>query len=60
MIKTIPVCSDLSNQKINGILTKLYDSEKNPNTNPMFIRTEEKGVAYFKANPDYMSEVEGE
>lgn len=60
MLKTIPVCSDLSNQKVNGILTKLYDSEKNPNTNPMFIRTEEKGVAKFSANPDYMSEVEGE
>lgn len=60
MIKTIPVCSDLSNQKINGILTKLYDSEKNPNANPMFVRVEEKGVAYFKANPNYMTEVEGE
>ena len=60
MLKAIPVCSDLSNQKVNGILTKLYDSEKNPNTNPMFIRTEEKGVAKFSANPDYMSEVEGE
>lgn len=60
MLKTIPVCSDLSNQKVNGILTKLYNSEKNPNTNPMFIRTEEKGVAKFSANPDYMSEVEGE
>lgn len=60
MIKTIPVCSDLSNQKINGILTKLYDSEKNPNANPMFVRVEEKGVAYFKANPNYVTEVEGE
>lgn len=60
MLKAIPVCSDLSNQKVNGILTKLYDSEKNPNTNPMFIRTEEKGVAKFSANPDYVSEVEGE
>lgn len=60
MLKTIPVCSDLSNQKVNGILTKLYNSEKNPNTNPMFIRTEEKGVAKFSANPDYATEVEGE
>lgn len=60
MLKTIPVCSDLSNQKINGILTKLYDSEKHPIKNPMFVRTEEKGVAKFSANPDYVTEVEGE
>ena len=61
MVKTIPVCSSLSNQKINGILTKLYDSEKHPNPNPMFIRSEEKGVAKFEANPDFATaEVEGE
>ena len=60
MIKEIPACSDLSNQKINGILTKLYDSEKHPIKNPMFVRTEEKGVAKFSANPDYVTEVEGE
>ena len=56
MIKTVPCCAPLSNQKINGILTKLYDSEKHPNANPMFVRTEEKGVAKFSANPDYMGE----
>ena len=60
MLKTIPVCTPLSNQKINGILTKLYDSEKHPIKNPMFVRTEEKGVAKFSANPDYVTEVEGE
>jgi DNA polymerase/3'-5' exonuclease PolX len=61
MLKTIPVCAPLSNQKINGILTKLYDSEKHPNPNPMFVRYEEKGVAKFGANPDYVTaEVEGE
>ena len=60
MLKTIPVCAPLSNQKINSILTKLYDSEKHPIENPMFVRTEEKGVAKFSANPDYVTEVEGE
>lgn len=53
MIKTVPACADLSNQKINGILIREYDSEKYPNKNPMFVRTEEKGVAKFSANPDY-------
>jgi hypothetical protein len=60
MIKTIPACADLSNQKINGILIREYNSEKYPNANPMFVRTEEKGVAKFSANPDYVAEVEGE
>lgn len=58
MIKEIPACADLSNQKINGILIREYNSEKYPNKNPMFVRTEEKGVAYFKVNPNY--EVVGE
>lgn len=58
MIKTITECEGLTNQKINGIVSKLYDSEKYPNSNPMFIRSEKKGVAYFKANPDYEIEVE--
>lgn len=56
MIKEIPVCSDLSNQKINGILSKLYSNDKHPLANPMFVRFEEKGVAYFKANPEYVGE----
>ena len=56
MIKEIPACSDLSNQKINGILMREYDSEKYPNANPMFVRYAEKGVAYFKANPNYTAE----
>ena len=60
MIKEIPACADLSNQKINGILIREYNSEKYPNANPMFVRTEEKGVAYFKVNPNYTAEVEGE
>jgi hypothetical protein len=60
MIKEIPACADLSNQKINGILIREYNSEKYPNANPLFVRTEEKGVAYFKANPDYIAEVVGE
>jgi hypothetical protein len=60
MIKTVPACADLSNQKINGILIREYDSEKYPNANPMFVRTEEKGIAKFSANPDYVAEVEGE
>ena len=60
MIKEIPECEDLTNQKINGVLRYMYDSEKNPNPNPMVIRTEVKGKAYFKANPDYKTEVEGE
>lgn len=53
MIKEIPACADLSNQKINGILIREYNSEKYPNKNPLFVRNEEKGVAYFKANPNY-------
>ena len=53
IIKTVPACADLSNQKINGILIREYDSAKYPNKNPMFVRTEEKGVAKFSANPDY-------
>ena len=56
MIKEIPVCSVLSNQKINGILSKLYSNDKHPLANPMFVRVEEKGVAYFKANPEYVGE----
>ena len=60
MIKEISACADLSNQKINGILMREYNSEKYPNANPMFVRTEEKGVAYFKVNPNYTAEVEGE
>lgn len=56
MIKEISACADLSNQKINGILMREYNSEKYPNANPMFVRTEVKGVAYFKANPDYTAE----
>ena len=60
MMKSIPECEDLSNQKINGVLRYMYDSEKNPNPNPMILREEVKGKAYFSANPDYMTEVEGE
>lgn len=60
MVKEIPACADLSNQKINGILMREYNSEKYPNANPMFVRTEEKGVAKFKANPNYIAEVVGE
>lgn len=60
MIKEIPACADLSNQKINGILIREYNSEKYPNANPLFVRFEEKGVAYFKANPNYIAEVVGE
>ena len=60
MIKEIPACADLSNQKINGILIREYNSEKYPNANPMFVRIEEKGVAKFKANPNYIAEVVGE
>lgn len=56
MIKEIPACADLSNQKINGILIREYDSVKYPNSNPLFVRVEEKGVAYFKANPEYVGE----
>ena len=56
MIKEISACSALSNQKINGILSKLYSNEKHPLANPMFVRFEEKGVAYFKANPEYVGE----
>ena len=56
MIKEIPACSALSNQKINGILSKLYSNEKHPLANPMFVRFEEKGVAYFKANSEYVGE----
>ena len=56
MIKEIPTCSALSNQKINGILSKLYSNDKHPLANPMFVRVEEKGVAYFKANPEYVGE----
>ena len=56
MIKEIPVCSVLSNQKINGILSKLYSNDKHPLANPMFVRFEEKGVAYFKANPEFVGE----
>lgn len=56
MIKEIPACSDLSNQKINGILSKLYSNDKHPLANPMFVRFEEKGVAYFKANHEYVGE----
>lgn len=58
MIKEIPACAVLSNQKINGILIREYNSEKYSNANPLFVRFEEKGVAYFKANLDY--EVVGE
>ena len=58
MIKEVPACSDLSNQKINGILLREYNSVKYPNSNPMFVRSEVKGVAYFSINPDY--EVVGE
>ena len=58
MIKEVPTCADLSNQKINGILMREYNSEKYPNPNPMFVRSEVKGVAYFKVNPNY--EVVGE
>lgn len=57
MIKEIPECEDLTNQKINGVIRYLYDSEKNPNPNPALIRTESKGKAYFRYNADY--EVEG-
>lgn len=56
MIKEIPACSVLSNQKINGILSKLYSNDKHPLANPMFVRVEEKGVAYFNANPEYVGE----
>lgn len=56
MIKEISACSALSNQKINGILSKLYSNEKHPLANPMFVRFEEKGVAYFKANSEYVGE----
>lgn len=56
MIKEIPTCSVLSNQKINGILSKLYSNDKHPLANPMFVRFEEKGVAYFKANPEFVGE----
>jgi hypothetical protein len=56
MIKTVPCCAPLSNQKINGILSKLYSNDKHPLANPMFVRFEEKGVAYFKANPEYVGE----
>ena len=56
MIKEIPTCADLSNQKINGILMREYNSEKYPNANPLFVRTEEKGVAKFKVNPNYIAE----
>lgn len=60
MIKEIPACADLSNQKVNGILMREYNSVKYPNANPMFVRAEEKGVAKFSANPEYIAEVMGE
>lgn len=56
MIKEIPACFVLSNQKINGILSKLYSNDKHPLANPMFVRFEEKGVAYFSADPEYVGE----
>jgi hypothetical protein len=60
MIKEIPACTDLNTSKVNGVIMNLYDREKKPNPNPMLVRTEEKGVAKFSANPDYVAEVEGE
>ena len=60
MIKEIPACADLNTSKVNGVIMNLYDREKKPNPNPMLIRTEEKGVAKFKVNPNYTAEVEGE
>ena len=60
MIKEIPACADLNTSKVNGVIINLYDREKKPNPNPMLVRTEEKGVAKFSANPDYVAEVEGE
>lgn len=60
MKKEIAVCADLEIPRINGVVMYLYDCEKRPNTNPMLIRFTDKGSAYFKANPDYIAEVEGE
>ena len=60
MIKEIPACADLNTSKVNGVIMNLYDREKKPNPNPMLIRTEVKGVAKFKANPNYIAEVVGE
>ena len=60
MIKEIPACADLNTSKVNGVIMNLYDREKKPNPNPMFVRTEEKGVAKFSVNPNYVAEVEGE
>jgi hypothetical protein len=60
MIKEIPACADLNTSKVNGVIMNLYDREKKPNPNPMLVRSEEKGVAKFSANPDYVAEVEGE
>lgn len=60
MIKEIPACADLNTSKVNGVIMNLYDREKKPNPNPMLIRSEEKGVAKFKVNPNYIAEVEGE
>ena len=60
MIKEIPACADLNTSKVNGVIMNLYDREKKPNPNPMLVRTEEKGVAKFSANPNYVAEAETE
>ena len=41
MIKTIPACAELSNQKVSALVRQLCDAL-------VLVRYEEKGKAYFK------------
>ena len=40
MLKNIPACADLTNQKVSALVRQLRDVG-------LVVRTEEKGVAYF-------------
>ena len=40
LIKTLPVCADLTNQRVSALVRQLKDAD-------LVVRTEEKGKAYF-------------
>ena len=40
LIKSVPVCADLTNQRVSALVRQLKDAD-------LVVRTEEKGKAYF-------------
>lgn len=52
MIKELPSCADLENQRISGLFRTMYDKDFPENPECPIQRIEEKRKAYFRLNPN--------